>query len=154
MSFFGHFCKITWNPIPNPLIATKLEALKCKLNTSIICGTGRARKTPANRIPHPIPSFHSSFVNLTSYSSSYSPSPPRATLSKAGDRESVLKRNQLPAAARPCSPLVVCVTSFLYKLTKAADTYGNSITHAINKLCSKNYILPWHEECCKHEIET
>ena len=72
--FFGHFCKITWNPYHNPLTATESEVLTWKLNLSIICGTGRARKIPANH-------FHCHELHWTVSTSikwSYcTPTPPR-----------------------------------------------------------------------------
>ena len=77
--FFGHFCKITWNPYHNPLTATELEVLTWKLNKSIICGTGRARKTPANDFHSHRVALDSKYVNQTVVLHSPSPSPaPRA----------------------------------------------------------------------------
>jgi len=60
------FFKITWNPIPNPLTATELEALKWKLSNLIICGMGRTLKNPANHFQDHLESLDRKCVNQTS----------------------------------------------------------------------------------------
>ena len=86
-SFLAIFAKLLEILIITLLSATELEVLTWKLNKSIICGTGRARKTPANDFQTHRVALDSKYVNQTVVLHSPSPRDPFVHVLKAGDPE-------------------------------------------------------------------